>query len=69
MKNKIFIIAILLLNFFNVKAQDRVSSTINSNWQFCKGDTSKIVSSKKWTLVSIPHTWNAADVNDEEPGY
>ena len=69
MKNKIFIITVLLLNFFTVIAQDRVSSTINSNWQFCKGDTSKIVSSNKWSLVSIPHTWNAADVNDEDPGY
>jgi beta-galactosidase len=69
MKNKIFIIAILLLNFYAVIAQDRVSNTINSNWQFCKGDTLKTTSSKKWSLVSVPHTWNAEDVNDEEPGY
>ena len=69
MKKKILFIAILLINFFAVIAQDRISSTVNSNWQFCKGDTSKTISPKKWSLVSIPHTWNAEDVNDEEPGY
>jgi len=69
MKLKYFICFSLLLILFSANAQDRISSSINSNWQFCKGDTSKATSSKKWSLVSIPHTWNSEDVNDEEPGY
>jgi len=69
MKIKIFFSSLLVFICFALIAQDRISSTINSNWLFCKGDTSKVNSSKKWTSVSIPHTWNAEDVNDEEPGY
>jgi beta-galactosidase len=49
-------------------AQERISKTINSNWLFMKGDTlSNEVN--KWTKVSIPHTWNADDVMDDESGY
>jgi beta-galactosidase len=66
---KIFIGLSFLFILFSANAQDRISSSINSNWQFCKGDTSKATSSKKWSLVSIPHTWNSEDVSDEEPGY
>ncbi len=69
MKIKLFFGAALLLIFFTVTAQERISSTINSNWLFCKGDTSKMSPQTKWTSVSIPHTWNADDVNDEVPGY
>lgn len=53
----------------NVNAQDRISTTINSNWLFYKGDTTKKAKDEKWAMVSIPHTWNAYDVNDEEAGY
>lgn len=52
-----------------VCAQERISTTINSNWLFYKGDTTRKMKDEKWTMVSIPHTWNAIDVNDEEPGY
>lgn len=69
MKIKLFFGVSLLLISFSVIAQERISSTINSNWLFCKGDTSKIASQSKWTSVSIPHTWNAVDVDDEEPGH
>ena len=69
MKMKIFFYAAILLISISLNAQERISSTINSNWRFCKGDTTKISAENKWTSVSIPHTWNAQDVNDEEPGY
>lgn len=52
-----------------VFAQERISTTINTNWLFFKGDTTKSSDNNKWSLVSIPHTWNAQDVNDEQPGY
>ncbi|HEY9364745.1 MAG TPA: glycoside hydrolase family 2 TIM barrel-domain containing protein [Chitinophagaceae bacterium] len=49
-------------------AQERISKTINSNWLFMKGDTLSN-EANKWTKVSIPHTWNADDVMDDESGY
>ena len=49
--------------------QERISSTINSNWLFFKGDTSAKTIENNWIPVSIPHTWNALDVMDDEPGY
>lgn len=62
----------LLLNLIvlsRLQAQERISSTINSNWLFFKGDTTTKTSDYRWTQVSIPHTWNAQDVTDDEPGY
>ncbi len=50
-------------------AQGRLSTTINSNWQFIKGDTTKKAAGNTWQRVSIPHTWNTQDVLDDEPGY
>ncbi|TZF84122.1 hypothetical protein FW774_08910 [Pedobacter sp. BS3] len=52
-----------------ITAQERLVATINSNWLFFKGDTAKISSSDTWKRISIPHTWNAEDVMDDEPGY
>ena len=40
--------------------------TINSTWQFHKGD---IEDNSIWEPVNIPHTWNALDMLDDEPGY
>lgn len=53
----------------NLQAQSRLSSTINSNWLFCKGDTTQKAAGSNWKPVSIPHTWNTQDVLDDEPGY
>ena len=52
-----------------VQAQQRTVFTINSNWLFFRGDTATRGQNSNWTQVSIPHTWNAEDVMDEEPGY
>ncbi|MEJ5962638.1 glycoside hydrolase family 2 TIM barrel-domain containing protein [Pedobacter immunditicola] len=51
------------------QAQERLSKTINSNWHFIKGDTTKTNLTNKWQPVSIPHSWNAVDVMDDQPGY
>lgn len=50
------------------EAQNRIVETINSNWAFYKGDTSKL-KNVSWEKVSLPHTWNTTDVMDDEPGY
>ena len=35
--------------------------TINSAWAFTQEG--------RETIVNIPHTWNALDIQDDEPGY
>lgn len=70
--NSKYLSCCLLVTFIllsGLRAQERISATINSNWQFFKGDTTRQSSENKWTQVSLPHTWNAQDVMDDEPGY
>lgn len=50
-------------------AQDRLVKMINSNWLFFKGDTAQANLNTDWERVSVPHTWNAADTKDDQPGY
>ncbi|WP_372774270.1 glycoside hydrolase family 2 TIM barrel-domain containing protein [Mangrovibacterium sp.] len=42
---------------------DRLTYSINENWNFRKEADSD------WQLVNIPHSWNTIDVQDEESGY
>ncbi len=65
---------ITLSSFYCVAhAQQRVVESINSNWNFFKGDTAALKLNGavkfKWEKISLPHTWNTADVLDDEPGY
>lgn len=50
----------------------RIDETINSGWLFQKGEVNAVngvESPDEWTHVNLPHTWNIADVQDEERGY
>ncbi len=52
----------------------RTSITLNSGWQFAKGDSASVVHPNKrtlnWQTVELPHTWNDKDVlADERRGY
>jgi beta-galactosidase len=71
MKFKAFNFCLLfnLVTLFILQAQERTAITINNNWLFFKGDTTKKSSGSNWETVSLPHTWNAQDVMDDEPGY
>lgn len=70
MNTKLLFVLPLLISCLYGKTQDRISTSINSNWKFIRGeDTSKSGVQNKWASVSIPHTWNANDVMDEELGY
>ncbi|MDQ8005874.1 MAG: glycoside hydrolase family 2 TIM barrel-domain containing protein [Pedobacter sp.] len=64
---------ILLLVSFGISphllAQNRLSKTINSNWNFHKGDIKPNQDNVTWEQVSVPHSWNTLDVMDDEPGY
>ena len=62
----------LLLAATSLKAQERIKKTINTNWNFHKGDINGFPKTKiavNWEKVNIPHTWNVIDVTDDEPGY
>lgn len=70
MRSKLILVILLLFAFQSGFTQDRITTSINSNWQFLQGeDSTKLGNQNKWTTVSIPHTWNANDVMDEVPGY
>ena len=51
----------------------RSKITINDAWHFYKGEAALAehpdTKTEGWQKVSIPHSWNAQDVTDEEAGY
>lgn len=51
----------------------RISYTINDNWRFspanADGSEKRATADSSWEMVNIPHTWNAKDAFDDEPGY
>ncbi len=54
-------------------AAQRLTQSISANWLFSK-DSAAFEASREpraphWQKVSLPHTWNAADVLDDAPGY
>ncbi len=53
--------ALMLTMTMNVFAEGRLIRTINSAWTFTQDG--------KETVVNIPHTWNALDIQDDVPGY
>lgn len=73
MKRTIFCAFFPFLLFFSIScnlfAQNRLSKTINSNWDFYKGDIKSSANQVSWEKVSVPHSWNTLDVMDDEPGY
>jgi len=47
-------------------AQGRSKIPLNEDWDFAKDEDYR---KGTWERVTIPHTWNVADVMDDEPGY
>lgn len=48
--------------------------SLNDSWTFSKDEggvfnAASLDSSASWEKVNLPHTWNAQDVLDDEPGY
>lgn len=70
MKN--FLLAILLLMPLTA-IHASVKYTINEAWQFSRGDDPRKLQrgydDSEWESVNLPHTWNAKDADDDEPGY
>jgi len=63
---------VLLITIGILRAQPIVKQTINSNWEFHKGDIPGLPDKKgdnvKWEKISLPHSWNTTDVN-QDTGY
>ena len=65
---KIFLgILLCMLSAGMTAGRQRVVYTINETWEFSKEATSA-EDDCGWTLVDLPHTWNASDADDDEPG-
>ena len=72
---KFFLIVVLSLFVFQVGAEinPRIKNSINENWRFIRSDDENAkqvqFNDAGWQLVNFPHTWNAADAQDDERGY
>ncbi len=64
---------IVLAISFGAQASPRIKYSINDNWRFMRRDVGGAMQEKfddsGWQVINLPHTWNAADVMDDEPGY
>jgi beta-galactosidase len=68
--HKFSIRLIFICLFFGAQAsaQSRIIQSVNSTWGFHKGEIADGAKTN-WETVSLPHTWNAADVTDDARGY
>lgn len=77
MKKNQIVLLLMLITIFTVWSQKGRRYTINSNWEFFKGDIdvqnnsnlNPVSISERWESVNIPHTWNALDTTDDISGY
>ncbi len=62
---------VISLSFFLfvhlIYAGQRESISLNSGWEFSKGEFLKDI--KSWQKINLPHTWNTEDPFDEKKGY
>ena len=50
----------------------RSKENINKGWQYLEVNTNtpkQALVETSWNAVDLPHTWNAFDVTDQDPGY
>ncbi|WP_413668853.1 glycoside hydrolase family 2 TIM barrel-domain containing protein [Mucilaginibacter sp. Mucisp86] len=73
MLKKITVSLILCLFSTLIFAQTTIKQSINTNWAFHKGDIAGLpaatTDASAWQKISLPHSWNTTDANDDEPGY
>lgn len=70
---KVFCFFFLLISSgYTAFSQGRTVIGLNGYWQFSKDryqPGSADTGSAKWETVSLPHSWNKQDVDDDTPGY
>ena len=72
MIKKNLVLLFLSICYFTNAQQARHTETINDLWNFHKGSIENPLSKKlaiDWETVTIPHSWNAEDILDDEDGY
>ena len=52
---------------YSTENNPRITYSINDSWQFRLGTSD--IGEVGWSMVSIPHTWNAEDCVDDFPGF
>lgn len=65
-------VAALVVSALGAQAHARTKISINDGWQFFPGDLADAATASigsEWQRINIPHTWNADDILDDEPGY
>jgi beta-galactosidase len=73
----LLILFLLTVSVSQIEAQTakvhRIKYTINDNWRFLAenrdGAEKTGVDMSDWHRITLPHTWNAEDAFDDEPGY
>lgn len=69
--NFLFLIALWLLA--PATLAQRITQSITTGWLFAKAEKQNfadaVTPTTGWEKVALPHTWNATDVLDDEPGY
>lgn len=71
----LFILLIVLSSFSITNAQNssRIRYTINNDWKFFPDEIAegekRNLDDNAWEKISVPHTWNAEDAFDDQPGY
>ena len=60
-----------LVSLAELSARERY--TINEAWRFAQGSPYgaflPAADDSAWPTVDVPHTWNAQDADDDEPGF
>jgi len=76
--NKLQLIALLLVASFAQAsvdpptAFDRNVKNINQSWSYLEQPLTSVAAANAasgWTTINLPHTWNALDATDLDPGY
>ena len=75
-RNRALIIASIVVTSCNNPPESsnnaRSKTNINRNWFYLENDTKHVndaIAQNDWERVSLPHTWNALDATDLNPGY
>ena len=74
-KKSLLLTLVVLLTTANLFAAGREVKTFNNDWQFKKGPFSSevLMSNKqwngKWEAVTLPHTWNATDMQTKADNF
>lgn len=69
---KVFLALLLVTSACNYSLANEQKININEDWQYLENNTEsvkKASKAKSWLPVNLPHTWNATDTVDAQPGY